>query len=97
MIPRYVVNVFSQSLCEQVAAFGIGHEVKKVNTRGMERRAQRSFAGIGDGARRESRVTVCIIRRIHAQIRKRDRSLVEACFFQRVNYCWIAAKRHSTM
>src|ERR1019366_3676439 len=78
-----------------MAAFRIGHKIKIVNRGWMQRRPQKSFAGIGYWPRRQPRVAISIIRRIDAQIRKSESSFVGVLLFKRVNNGWIAIERNA--
>ena len=95
MIFGHIFVVFRQCAGEEVAALCVGHEIEVIRRRRREGGANGRFAGIADGARGKARVRVGVLRRIVAQILKRQRWLKQVCPLERVDYRGIALQQHA--
>ena len=54
VILGHILVMFRQRGSEEVSSLRIGHKIEIVGRRGIQRRAQRSFAGIADGTGRQA-------------------------------------------
>jgi len=80
---------------EDVPSVMVADEIEKVSSAWVERGTDRGFAGAGDRSRRQTGVTVRVVRRIEFQVALQDGADGAMIQPRRIDHRGIALQRHS--
>ena len=65
---HHILVVFRQGGAKKMPSLGVGHEIKVIRLRRLERSAQRSFPGISNWPGRKPAMLICVVRRIETEV-----------------------------